>query len=100
MFYKGQRLIKRRSSIKRTTQNPVYNESFSFQIPENDISNIHFDLILFDYDRHIKHEPIGMTSIGTSNDESTSFWSDACNRKSVKQIAQWYQLKPLDKFNF
>lgn len=102
MFYKNQRLVKKRSSIKRTTQCPVYNECFTFQIPDNDILNIYFDIILFDYDRHMKHEPIGIFSIGNNNNQSSTtnetnkHWHDVCHRQMTKQIAQWYQLKPFN----
>jgi Ca2+-dependent lipid-binding protein len=93
MFYKQQRIMKKRSTIKRTTQSPVYNECFTFHIPDNDIENIYFDLILFDYDRHMKHEAIGMYSIGK---ELNQHWDDVCHRQKTKQIAHWYQFKPFN----
>ncbi len=100
MFYKGQRIIKKRSTIKRTTQCPVYNECFTFHIPDNDLHNIHFDIILFDYDRHMKHEPIGTFSIGNNINEMNQHWNDVCHRQITKQIAQWYQLKPFNILNY
>ncbi|CAF1369034.1 unnamed protein product, partial [Adineta ricciae] len=84
MFYKKQRIAKRKSTIKRTTQSPVYNECFTFNIPNNEIECIHFDIILFDYDRHMKHEPIGIFSIGKQMDQH---WNDVCHRQITKQIA-------------
>ncbi|CAF3578270.1 unnamed protein product [Adineta steineri] len=100
MFYKGQRIIKKRSSIKRTTQCPVYNECFTFHIPDNDLQNIHFDIILFDYDHHMKHEPIGTLSIGNNTNDINQHWNDVCHRQITKQIAQWYQLKPFNILNY
>ena len=100
MSYKDQRIMKKRSTIKRTTQSPVYNECFTFHIPDNDIWNIHFDITLFDYDRHMKHEAIGTITIGTKSDETDQHWTDVCQRQTTKQIAQWYQLKPLKKLNY
>ncbi|CAF2757104.1 unnamed protein product [Rotaria sp. Silwood2] len=100
MFYKGQRIIKKRSTIKRSTQCPVYNECFTFHIPDNDLKNIHFDIILFDYDHHMKHEPIGTFSIGNNTNEINQHWNDACHRQITKQIAQWYQLKPFSILNY
>ncbi|CAF1561287.1 unnamed protein product, partial [Didymodactylos carnosus] len=64
MLYKDQRIVKKRSTIKRSTHNPVFNECFTFSIPSNDIKNIRFELIIFDFDRHMKHEPIGKCDIG------------------------------------
>ncbi|CAF0863317.1 unnamed protein product [Rotaria sordida] len=100
MFYKGQRIIKKRSTIKRSTQCPVYNECFTFHIPDNDLQNIHFDIILFDYDSHMKHEPIGTFSIGNNTNEINQHWNDVCHRQITKQIAQWYQLKPFNILNY
>ncbi|CAF1237786.1 unnamed protein product [Rotaria sp. Silwood1] len=100
MFYKGQRIIKKRSTIIRSTQCPVYNECFTFHIPDNDLQNIHFDIILFDYDHHMKHEPIGIFSIGNNTNEINQHWNDVCHRQITKQIAQWYQLKPFNIFNY
>lgn len=93
--------MKKRSTIKRTTQSPVYNECFTFQIPENDLLNTRFDLILFDYDRHRKHEPIGLVKIGETNGSSEiqQQWSDICQQRMTKQIAQWYPFHPLSKFS-
>ena len=90
MFYKNQRILKKKSTVKRTTQSPVYNEYFTFHIPNNDIENIYFDIILFHYDQHIKHETIGTFSIGK---EINQHWNDVCCRQITKQIAHWYQLK-------
>ncbi|CAF0922745.1 unnamed protein product [Adineta ricciae] len=100
MFYKGQRIVKKRSTIKRTTQCPVYNECFTFHLPDNDLRNIYFDIILFDYDHHMKHEPIGTFSIGNNTGETNQHWLDVCQRQISKQIAQWYQLKPFNVLNY
>lgn len=99
MFYKGQRILKKRSTIKRTTQCPVYNECFTFSIPDNDLEHVYFDIILFDYDRHMKHEPIGTIRIGQNSNDNLQHWNDVCCRQITKQIAQWYQLKVFNQFD-
>ncbi|UJR15092.1 hypothetical protein I4U23_002059 [Adineta vaga] len=88
MFYKNQRIVKKKSSIKRTTQSPVYNECFTFNIPNNEIESIYFDIILFDYDRHMKHEPIGMFSIGK---EMNQHWNDQRSSKILDNYANIYR---------
>lgn len=100
MFYKGQRIVKKRSTIQRSTQCPVFNECFTFQIPDNDLKNTHFDITVFDYDNHIKHEPIGTFSIGNNANETNEHWNDVCHQQITKQIAQWYQLKPFNTLNY
>lgn len=100
MFYKGQRILKKRSTIKRTTQCPVYNECFVFPIPDNDLEHVYFDIILFDYDRHMKHEVIGTIRIGQNSNENLQHWNDVCRRQITKQIAQWYQLKAFNQLDY
>jgi synaptotagmin-4 len=93
MFYNNYRLMKKRTTIKRTSQCPVYNECFTFTIPNNDIMHVRFDFVVFDYDTHMKHEPIGMISIGHQSIQSNQHWIDVCQRNRSKQLAQWYQLQ-------
>lgn len=82
--------MKKRSTIKRASSTAIYNECFTFQIPSNDIENVYFDVILFNYDQHMKHEPIGIFTIGK---ELSQHWNDVCHRQITKQIAHWYQFK-------
>ena len=89
MYYKNQRIMKKRSTIKRTSQSPVYNECFTFSLFEKNLDQIRFDVILFDYDHQLRHEPIGRFSIGSPD----RHWMEICQGQKTKQIAHWYPLK-------
>lgn len=47
----GRRLKKRKTSIKRNTLNPVYNEAIVFDVPPESIDQIHLSIAVMDYDR-------------------------------------------------
>lgn len=47
----GRRLKKRKTSTKRNTLNPVYNEAIVFDVPPENIDQIHLSIAVMDYDR-------------------------------------------------
>lgn len=54
----GRRLKKRKTSTKRNTLNPVYNEAIVFDVPPENIEQISLLIAVMDYDRldpHISH---------------------------------------------
>lgn len=88
---------KKKTSIKKCTLNPHYNESFSFEVPFEEIKKVQLVLTVVDYDRIGTSEPIGKVILGcegTSGDSERRHWMDmlACPRRP---IAQWHSLKAL-----
>lgn len=51
MMCDGRRLKKRKTSTKRNTLNPVYNEAIVFDVPPESIDQIHLSIAVMDYDR-------------------------------------------------
>lgn len=47
----GRRLKKRKTSTKRNTLNPVYNEAIVFDVPPESIDQISLLIAVMDYDR-------------------------------------------------
>lgn len=47
----GRRLKKRKTSTKRNTLNPVYNEAIVFDVPPENIEQISLMIAVMDYDR-------------------------------------------------
>lgn len=47
----GRRLKKRKTSTKRNTLNPVYNEAIVFDVPPENIEQISLSIAVMDYDR-------------------------------------------------
>uniref|UniRef100_A0A0N4X4X8 C2 domain-containing protein n=1 Tax=Haemonchus placei TaxID=6290 RepID=A0A0N4X4X8_HAEPC len=51
------------TKVQRKSLNPVFNESFTFKIPYNEIGGQTLVLNVFDFDRFGKHDQIGQISI-------------------------------------
>lgn len=47
----GRRLKKRKTSTKRNTLNPIYNEAIVFDVPPENIEQISLLIAVMDYDR-------------------------------------------------
>lgn len=58
LTYKNQRIAKKKTHVKKRTLNPVFNESFVFEIPagEDEIDYIGLEILLLDWDRVTKNE--------------------------------------------
>ncbi|XP_026676658.1 synaptotagmin-11-like [Diaphorina citri] len=59
LLYKGQRVAKKKTHVKKRTLNPVYNESFVFEVPADNLDSVSLELLLLDWDRVTKNEVNG-----------------------------------------
>lgn len=94
----GKRLKKKKTSIKKCTLNPHYNESFSFEIPFELVQEVQLVVTVVDYDRIGTSEPIGKIALGcqrTSGDSELRHWLDML-ASPRRPIAQWHTLKDID----
>lgn len=90
---------KRKTSTKRCTLNPHYNEAFSFEVPFEQIQKVQLILTVVDYDRIGTSEPIGRIVLGcenTSGESETRHWMDML-ASPRRPIAQWHNLKDIDQ---
>ncbi|KAK8785241.1 hypothetical protein V5799_008395 [Amblyomma americanum] len=51
LMMNGKRLKKKKTSIKKCTLNPYYNESFTFEVPFEQIQKVQLVVTVVDYDR-------------------------------------------------
>lgn len=119
----GKRLKKKKTSIKKCTLNPYYNESFTFEVPfeQVQVTNFLFSTTYFvprnnysinrllrklqkvnlvitvvDYDRIGTSEPIGKVVLGNdATGTELRHWSDML-ASPRRPIAQWHTLKDPD----
>lgn len=47
----GRRLKKRKTTIKKSTLNPTYNEAIIFDIPPENVEQVSLSIMVMDYDR-------------------------------------------------
>ena len=102
LTYNGQRIAKKKTHVKKRTLNPVFNESFIFDLPTSEqatatvatvLADISLELVVLEWDQMTKNEVIGRVVIGAASGETESrHWSEmvSCPRK---QIASWHKLK-------
>lgn len=94
LMQNGKRLKKKKTTVKKKTLNPYFNESFSFEIPFEQIQKVQVVVTVLDYDKLGKNEAIGKIFVG-SNATGTELrhWSDMLANPR-RPIAQWHSLKP------
>ncbi|XP_044537738.1 synaptotagmin-9 [Gracilinanus agilis] len=88
----GKRLKKRKTSTKRNTLNPVYNEAIVFDVPPENIDQIHLSIAVMDYDRVGHNEIIGVCQVGNDAERlGRDHWSEMLSYPR-KPIAHWHPL--------
>ena len=48
---RGKRIKKKKTSVKRSTLNPVYNEAIVFDVPQENVEEVSLLIKVVDYDR-------------------------------------------------
>ncbi|KAL1257099.1 hypothetical protein QQF64_012644 [Cirrhinus molitorella] len=94
LMQNGKRQKKKKTTIKKNTLNPYYNESFSFEVPSEQIQKVQVVVTVLDYDKIGKNDAIGKVFIGlNSTGTEQRHWSDMLANPR-RPIAQWHALKP------
>ncbi|XP_074595983.1 synaptotagmin-1-like [Brevipalpus obovatus] len=96
LMMNGKRIKKKKTSIKKCTLNPYYNESFTFEVPFEQIQKVYLVITVVDYDRIGTSEPIGKAVLGcNSTGTELRHWMDML-ASPRRPIAQWHSLKDPD----
>ncbi|XP_047240120.1 synaptotagmin-1b isoform X1 [Girardinichthys multiradiatus] len=97
LIQNGKRLKKKKTTIKKNTLNPYYNESFSFEVPTEQIEKVQVAVTVLDYDKIGKNDAIGKLLLGgNSTGTELRHWSDMLANPR-RPIAQWHSLKTQDE---
>ncbi|UYV71436.1 SYT2 [Cordylochernes scorpioides] len=93
LMMNGKRVKKKKTSIKKCTLNPYYNESFTFEVPFEQIQKVQLVVTVVDYDRIGTSEPIGKAVLGcNASGTELRHWMDML-ASPRRPIAQWHSLK-------
>ncbi|XP_035222252.1 synaptotagmin 1-like [Stegodyphus dumicola] len=93
LMMNGKRIKKKKTSIKKCTLNPYYNESFTFEVPFEQIQKVQLVVTVVDYDRIGTSEPIGKVVMGcNATGTELRHWMDML-ASPRRPIAQWHSLK-------
>ncbi|KAJ8399944.1 hypothetical protein AAFF_G00406740 [Aldrovandia affinis] len=92
--HNGKRLKKKKTTVKKNTLNPYFNESFSFEIPFEQIQKVQVVITVYDYDKLGSNDAIGKTFMGYgATGVGLRHWSDMLANPR-RPIAQWHTLQP------
>ncbi|XP_037369227.1 synaptotagmin-10 [Talpa occidentalis] len=95
LMCEGRRLKKRKTTTKRNTLNPVYNEAVVFDIPPENVDQVSLSIAVMDYDRVGHNEVIGVCRTGLDAEGlGRDHWNEmlAYHRKP---ITHWHPLLEL-----
>ncbi|XP_028286281.1 synaptotagmin-1-like [Parambassis ranga] len=99
LMQNGKRLKKKKTTIKKNTLNPYYNESFSFEVPCEQMEKVQVAVTVLDYDKIGKNDAIGKVLLGgNSTGTEQRHWLDMLANPR-RPIAQWHSLQPEDEVN-
>lgn len=96
LLYNNQRISKKKTHVKKRTLNPVFNESFVFDLPrsESGLAKVQLEFMLLDWDRVTKNEVIGRLELGGEGCDGPELahWKEI-QASPRRQIAEWHKLK-------
>ncbi|KAL4658291.1 synaptotagmin-3 isoform X1 [Arapaima gigas] len=92
LICEGRRLKKRKTSIKKNTLNPTYNEALVFDIPHENIDSVSLIIAVMDYDCIGHNEVIGMCRVGGDAEGPGREHWEAMLANPRKPIEHWHQL--------
>ncbi|XP_028307180.1 synaptotagmin-10 isoform X1 [Gouania willdenowi] len=88
----GRRLKKRKTTIKKNTLNPVYNEAIVFDIPPENVEQVSLSIMVMDYDRVGHNEVIGVCRTGPDAEGlGRDHWNEILAYPR-KPITHWHSL--------
>ncbi|XP_064489931.1 synaptotagmin-10-like [Ornithodoros turicata] len=88
----GKRIKKKKTSVKKSTLNPVFNEALVFDVPPENVDDVNLAVKVVDYDRVGPNELMGCCAIGTlAVGVGRDHWLSAIDNPR-KPSAQWYPL--------
>ncbi|XP_049617164.1 synaptotagmin-10 [Syngnathus scovelli] len=92
LICEGRRLKKRKTTTKKSTLNPTYNEAIIFDIPPENVEQVSLSIMVMDYDRVGHNEVIGVCRAGP---DAQGLGRDHWNEMLAyprKPITHWHAL--------
>ncbi|XP_078662690.1 synaptotagmin-9-like [Branchiostoma floridae x Branchiostoma belcheri] len=92
LMCEGKKLKKRKTSVKKNTLNPVWNEAIVFDVPPENMDQVSLHVSVVDFDRVGHSELIGMCDVGQNcAGPGREHWTEMLANPR-KPVAQWHQL--------
>uniref|UniRef100_A0A8C5PGZ4 Synaptotagmin 11 n=1 Tax=Leptobrachium leishanense TaxID=445787 RepID=A0A8C5PGZ4_9ANUR len=93
VYYGRKRIAKKKTHVKKCTLNPVFNESFIYDIPIELLPDISIEFLVIDFDRTTKNQVVGRIILGAHSVTANGIehWQEVCDNPR-KLIAKWHSL--------
>uniref|UniRef100_A0A3Q0S897 Synaptotagmin 8 n=1 Tax=Amphilophus citrinellus TaxID=61819 RepID=A0A3Q0S897_AMPCI len=90
---------KRKTSIKKKTLNPYFNESFVFDVSLDQIQRVNLVISVWDHDAVTRNDPIGKIYLGCdATGNQLRHWADMLSNPR-RPVAQWHSLLSAEQVN-
>ncbi|XP_034977460.1 synaptotagmin-8 [Zootoca vivipara] len=87
---------KKKTSVKKNTLHPYFNEAFVFEVPFNLIQNVDLVISVWDCDKVSKDDQIGKLFLSCrATGNQLRHWSDMLANPR-RPVAQWHSLQPVE----
>lgn len=95
MLHRHRRLDKWKSTTRKNTLAPVFNESFEFDITGMDVKDICLEIFIMDHDRFRKNDVIGIVYVGlhVPGESGAAHFNEVLSNLG-QQVSHWHQLIP------
>ncbi len=94
LVHRGKRITKWKTSIKKNTLFPVFNESFVFDVSMRDLSEISLEVVVMDYDRFSANDLVGVIIIGENSPHKSgrSHWNEII-ASPKHRVSHWHSIR-------
>ncbi|KAG7522579.1 synaptotagmin-1-like isoform X1 [Solea senegalensis] len=90
---------KRKTSIKKKTLNPYYNESFTFDVTFDQIQRVNLVISVWDHDAVTRNDAMGKIFLGCdATGNQLRHWADMLSNPR-RPVAQWHSLLLAEQVN-
>ncbi|KAJ7344362.1 hypothetical protein JRQ81_000312 [Phrynocephalus forsythii] len=90
---------RKKTSVKKNTLSPYFNEAFVFEVPFNVIQNVDLVISIWHHDKVTKDEPIGKLFLSCrATGNQLRHWSDML-ANARRPMAQWHSLQPMEEID-
>uniref|UniRef100_A0A3P9K784 C2 domain-containing protein n=1 Tax=Oryzias latipes TaxID=8090 RepID=A0A3P9K784_ORYLA len=90
---------KRKTSVKKKTLNPYFNESFTFNVMFDQIKRVNLVISVWDYDAMTRNDAIGKVFLGCdASGNQLKHWADMLSNPR-RPVVQWHSLMSAEQVN-